>query len=117
MKAIHPAGAMTGAAILRVDRTADARQKITKTKPWQRSLPFNISKTDYVTRRFNASSASLIEFGSWTFAGTPLCAISRSKWSSELLKWDRTLRCGPWRWWFWFRPRAGFSQIQARTSL
>jgi len=33
---------------------------------------------DYVTRRFNASSAGLKSSWGWTFAGTPLSAISRS---------------------------------------
>src|SRR5438034_6807736 len=38
---------------------------------------------DYVTRRFNVSSAGLKKLVGWTFAETPLNAISRSNWSPE----------------------------------
>jgi hypothetical protein len=42
---------------------------------------------DYVTRRFNASSAGLKNrLGSLTFAEAPLSAISRFNWSSESTK-------------------------------
>ena len=42
---------------------------------------------DYVTRRFNASSAGLkSRLGSLTFAEAPLSAISRFNWSSESTK-------------------------------
>jgi hypothetical protein len=46
---------------------------------------------DYVTRRFNARSAGLIEFGSWIFAGKPLNAISRFNWNSESAEVSRFL--------------------------
>jgi hypothetical protein len=41
------------------------------------------SDADYVIRRFNASSAGMKSPWGWTFAGTPLNAISRSNWSPE----------------------------------
>jgi hypothetical protein len=77
-------GCVVVAKYLPVTLRPGARQKNNEIIPRQRSLFFNKSEADYVSRRFNASSARLIEFGSWTFAETPLCAISRSNWSSEL---------------------------------
>ncbi|MEY2565247.1 MAG: hypothetical protein QOH88_3440 [Verrucomicrobiota bacterium] len=43
----------------------------------------HINKADYVIRRFNAFPAGLKIPWSWTFAGTPLNAISISNWSSD----------------------------------
>jgi hypothetical protein len=42
-----------------------------------------VNASDYVTRRFDPSSAGLKSPWGWTFAGTPLDAISRSNWSPE----------------------------------
>jgi hypothetical protein len=65
--------------------------KMIENKACQRSLFFNKSKADYVTRRCNASSAGLIQFGSWTFAWAPLDAISRSNWSPEAAESEAAL--------------------------
>src|SRR6266446_4889600 len=52
-------------------------------KSRHRPLCSSKSDADYVTRRFDASSARLKNSLGWTFAETPPNAISRSNWSPE----------------------------------
>jgi hypothetical protein len=58
------------------------------------------SEVDYVTRRFDASSAELRSSWGCIFAETPLNAISRSNWSPESAEvrrtsWTRLVRMVP----------------------
>jgi len=53
------------------------------------------SLLDYVTRRFNASSAKLKSLWGCTFAETPLNAISRSNWSPKSAEARPLLQSAP----------------------